>query len=168
MSKLVDEEINPVHLDKLEYRVHRVLSLLERDFPVSLQVVMLCLLHHFPLYIRPLVQYMDTGCFQLEDLTLGLPEECLSRRYPESTVLLETYCLYEMSFLMMIMNMIPSACQSDISEVDSDNKEDSQTAKIQYYEHKLSSTQFLALREFYSSISDTFLEIISKTVGVCS
>ena len=57
---------------------------------------------------------------------------------------------------------------ADISVVDSDNKEDSQTAKIMYHEHKLGSTQFLALGEVYSSIRDTFFENISKTVRVCS
>ena len=167
VSKLVDEEINPVHLDKLEYRVHRVLSLLERDFPVSIQVVMLHLLHHLPFYIRRFGPVYGYWMFPVERFNSWIARRALNRRYPESTVL-ETYRLYEISFLMKIMNMIPSASQTDISEVDSDNKEDSQTAKILYHEHELSSIQFLALGEFYSSISDTFLENISKTVRVCS
>ena len=46
------EEVNVSELDSLEYRVHRVLSLLERDFPVSLHVIVFHLLHHLPMFIR--------------------------------------------------------------------------------------------------------------------
>ena len=77
MSKLVDEEINPVHLDKLEYRVYRVSSSLERDFPISMQVVMLHLLHHFPFYIRRFGPVYGYWMFPVERLTLGLPEGLL-------------------------------------------------------------------------------------------
>ena len=51
LSLLVAEGVNVSDLDSLEYRVHRVLSLLERDFPVSLHVIVFHLLHHLLMFI---------------------------------------------------------------------------------------------------------------------
>ena len=51
ISLLAAEGVNVSELDSLECRVHRVLSLLERDIPVSLHVVF-HLLHHLPMFIQ--------------------------------------------------------------------------------------------------------------------
>ena len=59
VSKLYAEEIDLQTLDSLEYRVHRVLSLIERDFPVSV---------HDVASVAPpsygLVQFTSFGCIQ--------------------------------------------------------------------------------------------------------
>ena len=46
LAALLDYGITEGDIDSLEYRLHRVLSLLERDFPVSLHVIVFHLLHH--------------------------------------------------------------------------------------------------------------------------
>ena len=52
LSMLVAEEIDMSCIDDLKYRTHRVLALLECDFPVSLNVIVFHLLHHLPMYLR--------------------------------------------------------------------------------------------------------------------
>lgn len=52
IALLVAENVDMSQLDNLEYRVHRVLSLLERDFPVTIHVIMFYLLHHIPMFIK--------------------------------------------------------------------------------------------------------------------
>ena len=39
-------------IDSLEEQVHKVLALLERDFPVSLQVIVFHLLHHLLMFMK--------------------------------------------------------------------------------------------------------------------
>ena len=51
LSLLAAEGVTVSELDSLEYRVHRVLSLLERDFPVSLHIIVFHLLHHLLMFI---------------------------------------------------------------------------------------------------------------------
>ena len=46
------EDIDITSIDDLEQQVHRVLALLERDFPVSLQVIVFHLLHHLPMFLK--------------------------------------------------------------------------------------------------------------------
>ena len=52
LALLCSEEVYLNEIDAIELRVHRVLSLLERDFPVSLHVIVFHLLHHLPEYLR--------------------------------------------------------------------------------------------------------------------
>lgn len=51
LSELVAEGVDMSRIDILEYRTHRVLALLERDFPVSLHVIVFHLLHHLPRFL---------------------------------------------------------------------------------------------------------------------
>ena len=51
LALLCSEEVQVTDIDAIELRVHRVLALLERDFPVSLQVIVFHLLHHLPEYL---------------------------------------------------------------------------------------------------------------------
>ncbi len=52
VAQLCAEVIDVHELDALEVRVHRVLALLERDFPVSLHVIVFHLLHHLPTFLK--------------------------------------------------------------------------------------------------------------------
>lgn len=51
-SLLCAEQIQMDNMDDLEYRVHRVLSLMERDFPACIHVITLHLQHHLLAFIR--------------------------------------------------------------------------------------------------------------------
>ena len=52
LSILCSEQVNIQNMDAVEYRVHRVLSLMERDFPATVHVITLHLLHHLPMYMQ--------------------------------------------------------------------------------------------------------------------
>lgn len=52
LADLCAEVIDVATLDTLEYNVHKALSLIECDFPVSLNVSVFHLLHHLPTYLR--------------------------------------------------------------------------------------------------------------------
>ena len=75
VTLLTKEAVTVIDLDAVEYRVHRVLSLLERDFPVSLHVISFHLLHHLPMYLRwfgPVYKYhVSNGTIQLLDRSEG-------------------------------------------------------------------------------------------------
>ena len=75
LSELLAEELDSSYLHTLKYRVHRALALLERDFPVSLNVIVFHLLHHLPFFCPALVQQMDSGCTHLNDSIRGYHEE---------------------------------------------------------------------------------------------
>ena len=49
---MCSEEFSINEVDSLEADLHRVAALLERDFPVSLHVIVFHLLHHLPTYLR--------------------------------------------------------------------------------------------------------------------
>ena len=65
---LTAEEVDTKTIDALEYRVHRVLTLLERDFPISIHVIMFHLLHHLPMFID---QFSAFGCILSRDTIPG-------------------------------------------------------------------------------------------------
>ena len=71
ISLLTKDAISSTELDAIEYRVHRVLALIERDFPVSLNVISFHLLHHSPMYIRrfgPVYEFhVSNGVLQFLD-----------------------------------------------------------------------------------------------------
>ena len=52
LTQLCAEQVDMTTIDALESSVHQVLVLIERDFPLSLQVIVFHLLHHLPKYIR--------------------------------------------------------------------------------------------------------------------
>ena len=74
ISLLTKDATSSVELDPIEYRVHRVLALIERDFPVSLNVISFHLLHH-PCTYADLDQFMNFTCFRWNVLIPGLVKE---------------------------------------------------------------------------------------------
>ena len=66
LSVLVAEEVDMSTIDVVEYRTHRVLALLERDFPVSLHVIVFHLLHHLPMFLKRFGSAYGFWMFPLE------------------------------------------------------------------------------------------------------
>ena len=52
MTRLCSHEVDAQTFENLEADTHHALALLERDFPVSLNVIVFHLLHHLPTYIK--------------------------------------------------------------------------------------------------------------------
>ena len=78
-------------MDGLEYRVHRVLSLMQWDFPACIHVITLHFLHHLLMFIRRCPLY-GFWMYPMEHLNNWIKSR-VQNRYPESTVV-ETYQLY--------------------------------------------------------------------------
>ena len=128
VSLSLAEDVDVSSLDMLEYRLHRVLCLLERDFPVTIQVIMLHLLHHLPMYIRRFGPVYEFWMFPVERFNSWIARRALNRRFPESTVL-ETYRLFEVSFFMQITDNLPVSSVPDFSELDLDMQQDAMSCE---------------------------------------
>ena len=74
-SRLCAETTIRSDIDQLKKDVHEVLALLERDFPVSLHVVVFHLLHHLHSSWKDLVLFTDFGCTHRSVSTHGLVGE---------------------------------------------------------------------------------------------
>lgn len=122
-SLLCAEQIQMDNMDGLEYRVHRVLSLMERDFPACIHVITLHLLHHLPAFIRRFGPVYGFWMYPMERFNNWIKNRVLNRRYPEATVL-ETYRLYELSFHLQLTNQLPIGATVDISAFTDDNTSD--------------------------------------------
>lgn len=108
-------------LDMIELGIHRVLSLLERDFPVSLHVVF-HLLHHVPQYLRRLGPVHGYHMFPMERFNSWIKQTVTSRRYPESIVL-ESYRLFEFTFFLQISKKLPEEACKQIAFISNDENE---------------------------------------------
>ena len=97
LTLVTSDTLSLNELDMIELQVHRVLSLLERDFPVSLHVVVFHLLHHLPKYLRRFGPVHGYHMFPMERFNSWIKQRVTNRRYPESTVL-ESYRLFELTF----------------------------------------------------------------------
>ena len=110
---LCAHSVNMKELDSLEYRVHRVLSLLERDFPVTIHVISLHLLHHLPMYIRRFGPVYGYWMYPMERFNSWIARRVLNHRYPESNVM-ETYRVYEFAFFLQTSGRLPVGATTDI------------------------------------------------------
>lgn len=92
-------------LDGLEDQVHKVLALMERDFPVSMQVMVFHLFHHLPMFIKRFGPVYSFWMYSYERFNSWLTRRILNRRYPEATVI-ETYRLSEWAHFMELSGQI--------------------------------------------------------------
>lgn len=99
ITLLTNDFINLPDIDGIEYRLHRVLSLLERDFPVSLHVIVFHLLHHVPMYIRRFGPVRGYWMYPMERFNSWISRRVMNRRYPEATVL-QTYRVFELTYFL--------------------------------------------------------------------
>ena len=96
ITLLYAEEIDMGSIDQLEQDLHRVLALFERDFPLSLQVIVFHLLHHLPRYIKLFGPVYSFWMYPYERFNSWISRRVLNRRYPESTVLATYMQAYRM------------------------------------------------------------------------
>ena len=156
LFELVAEQVDMSLIDVLEYRTHRVLALLERDFPVSLQVIVFHLLHHLPSYVKRFGPAYTFWMYPLERFNSWIARRVHNRRYPESTVI-ETYRLFEFTSFLSLANLLPKDSFADIDTViDDDTVEDDLGDSVKM---QLSGEKFESLKHFYlqsqTSSSDT-------------
>lgn len=100
------ESIDTTSLASLEQRVHKVLALLERDFPISLQVIVFHLLHHLPMFLERFGPVYMFWMYPYERFNSWIIRRVLNRRFPESTVI-ETYRLTEWAHFMELSGELP-------------------------------------------------------------
>ena len=93
ISSLNSETVDMQMIDS-EYRLHNVLSLLERDFPVSLNVITIHL-HHLPMYVRRFGPVHGYWMYPMKCLNSWI-SRVLNMRFPESVVM-ASYRLFELS-----------------------------------------------------------------------
>ena len=90
----------------LEMDTHTVLSLMERDFPVSLNNIVFHLLHHLPFYMKKYGPVYGYWMYPFERFNCWISRQVTNRRYPESTVL-ATYIYYEWGSFLQLSGSVP-------------------------------------------------------------
>ena len=146
------ESISLAELDGIEYRLHRVLALLERDFPVSLHVISFHLLHHLPMYVRQFGPVHGFHMFPMERFNSWIGQRVMNRRFPETTVL-ESYKLFELSFFLQLSGNIPSGACFGIDETSKDDDCDHSSAVLDVDEMK-------ALEGLYQEIDPEYAALL--------
>lgn len=161
IQSILSGDVDLSLIDTLEYRVHRVLSLLERDFPVSIHVTMLHLLHHLPKFIRRFGPVHGYWMFSMERFNSWIARRVHNRRFPEATII-ESYRLFELSFFSQISGLLPDNSVVDVSQMDMDTDHDIDVHKhedvpknTQVHQKTLSQSQLDALERYYDSEIET-------------
>lgn len=95
----------------------RVLSYLERDFPVSLHVIVFHLFHHMPMFLRRFGPAYGFWMYPMERFNRWICARITNRRHPESTVL-ESYRFFELAFFMQLSGKLPQCVTTtDLADV---------------------------------------------------
>lgn len=94
VTNICAEDVSMDTIDTLECEIHRALALFERDFPVSLQVIVFHLLHHLPVYVKHFGPVYSFWMYPYERFNSWISRRVMNKRYAESTVI-ETYRLSE-------------------------------------------------------------------------
>ena len=124
ISCLNSETVDIQMLDSVEYRLHNALSLVERDFPVSLNVISLHL-HHLPMYIRRFGPVHGYWMYPMERLNSWISRRVLNRRFPKSTIM-ASYRLFELSSFLQLTETLPCDVTVDVTEdIDLDGMDNS-------------------------------------------
>ena len=146
LSRLCAEVVDISLVNLLEDDVHRSLSLLERDFPVSLHVCVFHLLHHLPYYIRQYGPIYGYWMYPYERFNSWIIRRVQSRRFPESTVV-ETYRLHEWAHYLSLAGQLPDNALVHPTE-DTDRHEDADR-HVQVRHTVLSSDELNHLEQYY-------------------
>ena len=123
ITRLCSHDVETKSIEKLEADTHHALALLERDFPVSLNVIVFHLLHHLPFYIQKFGPVAGYWMYPFERFNSWIARTVKIRRYPEATVI-ETYRIYEWFICLNMAGKLPNSFSSifDWSEKEDDDK----------------------------------------------
>lgn len=156
VSELLDYNVDDDAIDSIEYRVHRVLSLLERNFPVSLHVIVFHLLHHLPIFIRRFGPANGFWMYPMERFNSWIASRITNRRHPENTVL-ETYRLFELTFFMQLSGIIPQDVASDLTDTISEHSQGDNESHVH-----LNGEQLFHLNSYYSTLYCEHNTVVSE------
>ena len=163
LARLCAEEVRLSKILALEREVHEVLASMERDFPLSLQVIVVHLLHHLPAFISRFGQFHSFSMYPFERFNSWITKRVLNRRYPESAVV-ETYRLFEWAHFMELTKQLPDdACITPSgSFLNASIFEDSSVGVEDY---QLSQEEPLSVARYYSDVGAviySFADISAK------
>lgn len=163
ISGICAEDIAMDSVDDLEQETHHALALFERDFPVSLQVIVFHLLHHLPMYIKHFGPVYSFWMYPYERFNSWISRRVLNRRYPESTVI-ETYRLSEWANFMEVSEQLAEGATSMLHTTSDNLSEQESESLLHVKEHGatknednycLTNEQLRELQSYYlTSISE--------------
>lgn len=139
IAEVCAEELKVAEMEILEHRVHRVVALLERDFPVSLQVITFHLFHHMPLFLQRFGPVYNFWMYPQEHFNSWISKRVMNRRFPEATVL-ETYRLYEFAHFLQMSGQLPQESLTIPSDPDADPSDVSNCSTGQQHGATLTTT----------------------------
>ena len=157
---LTDDFVKQQDIDAMEYRLHRALSLVERDFPVSLNVIVFHLLHHLPLFIRRFGPVRGYWMYPMERFNSWIARRVLNRRFPEATVL-QTYRVFELSFFLQISGQLTIAGRNaSVNDLNSFLVESGEPEHEEALTSHLDETKMKDLDDYYRRIDNHYSALI--------
>ena len=117
IRELCAECVDSSRLEELKSSVQEALALVERAFPMSLQVIVFHLLQHLPFFVGCYGPIYGFWMYPYERFNSWIARRVTSRRHPESTVV-ETYRLCEWAHFMEIAGHLPIGATSTCSVVE--------------------------------------------------
>lgn len=115
ITRLCAEDVDSTCISDLECDVHRTLALMERNFPVSLQVIVFHLLHHLPVFLRRFGPVYSFWMYPYERFNGWIARRIHNKRFPESTVIV-TYRLSEWASFMQLSGQLPEKSTSTMDQ----------------------------------------------------
>ncbi len=162
LAMVCSEELCATELADLEKRVHRVLCLLERDFPVSLHVIVFHLLHHLPAYLQRFGPVYGYWMYPMERFNSWITRRVMNRRFPEATVI-ETYRLSELANFMDMSGQLPTGSLTIPSDTDEESLAEEQgSPPLQGQGTVLSVSQLQHLDEYYQQYVPEYRTIVMR------
>lgn len=152
IQQVCSDDIDSQFMDVLEKQVHLVLALLERDFPMSLQVIVFHLFHHLPYFLK---RFGPVHSFWMFNFNSWLIRRCLNRRHPESTVI-ETYILMEWACFLELSGNFRIGTIDQLCH-DSSLGESSQGKLI-----SLTEEQMVQIKSYYLELYPEFRALIDQ------
>ena len=147
MSRLYCQQFTAFDTE-LETDTHLILSLIERDLPVSINVIVFHLLHHFPEYIKLYGPVYGYWMYPFERFNSWISRRVTNRRYPESTVF-ETYRFYEWASFLQMSRRLPDQSVTVLHVPEYAFIDNQQPSEVSMQCNILNDEDFKRLREFY-------------------
>ena len=166
LASLCAKVVHSTQLDTLEQDVHTVLSLPERDYPVSLQMCVFHLLHHLPFYLKWFGPVYSFWMFPFKRFNSWLIRRDKNYWYPEST-LIETYCLHEWANFLQATGDLPNDALLHAYEATLSTHHDSRSIfkQLTPYEHAQLEIYYQQVILLYHSLCEKYREEKRKARG---